>query len=182
MFLVEAAMLRFAALLAFVLSFVSPAPVLAWHIGPNFGFSRASGTSLFNWGSGTNILGVSQPGMRVGWSIGGKQNEIYTATGLDVISADRETAYGVTATFNYQRNFTDNAFITVGGGVFSLGDGSTSATVPVFGGGIGYLHPLPSGQGRFRWEMRLDRQGEDADFGLPKTNLFTVRLGFDLMM
>jgi len=175
-------MLRFASILVFALTCVFPTMAAAWHIGPNFGFSHVSSSDVFlyNWGSGTNFLGVSQPGMRLGWSIGGRKNELYTATGLDVIRGGTETDFGVTATLNYQRNFDGNAFITGGVGVFSVGNGSTTATVPVYGGGIGYFYPIASGHGRFRWEVRLDRQAKDQNAGLPATNLVTARLGFDL--
>lgn len=184
-------MRRTAALLALMPLLLAPRPArAAWHIGPNFGFTymtprRGDSLALFNWGSGSAVFGFWQPGMRVGWSVGGDRNEIYTATGLEFWSGGGTSVHALLGSLNYQRNFApadqDGAFLTGGVGIMNVGGDSNSASVPILGGGAGFLHPVAAGRGRLRAEVRYDYQGEDTTQGLESAHLVTLRIGFDLL-
>jgi hypothetical protein len=162
----------------------------AWHIGPNFGLTHASpeegdGLSSVTWGGGSNILGIWQPGMRVGWNFAGPANELYTASGFEILSGSSSSFHVFQLSLNYQRNLSpaaaNGSFVTGGIGFMSIGGEGESATVPVIGVGVGFMHTLTNGHGRMRGEVRFDHQSEDSDFGLSSLNIIGMRLGFDLL-
>lgn len=65
---------------------------------------------------------------------------------------------------------------------------SITATRPVFGAGIGVRTPVSEGHGFVRVELRYDRVPERVaelgsdSFTFPATDLFSVKLGFDLLV
>jgi hypothetical protein len=175
-----------------VLATLIPATAHAgWFGGPNFGFTHISPdqgntASLFGWGGSSGVIGAWQPGLRVGGVLPTGQDEIFTDTSLEYIGSNGQSATAMQFSLNYQRDFfkpkTSGAYINGGVGVLSLSaTGSTPTTLAVFGGGLGYAQSIVQGHGRFRLEGRLDRQAEDKSKGLVALNLYSIRLGFDLM-
>ena len=161
-----------------------------WFVGANFGLTHYSpdeGDDLTSvgWGDGTSLIGLWQPGLRIGSTIGGGQDEIYAETAFQYLSGIGNSVTALQLSANYQHDFskpkTPGAYINAGGGILNLGSGGTSATLPVLGLGVGFGNPFAEGHGRFRIEGRYDHQGEDRDLGLSAANLFTLRLGFDVM-
>lgn len=169
----------------------TPAFAAGWFVGANFGLTNYSpdtgeGFTLFGWGDGTSLVGLWQPGLRIGSTIASGRDELYVDTGFQYLTGNGSSITSLQLSGNYQHDFskpkTPGAYLTAGAGILSLGASETSTTtVPVYGVGLGFGNPFAGGHGRFRIEARYDRQGEDKNSGLSAANLISLRLGFDVM-
>jgi len=168
-------------------------PALAqtrWFVGANFGVTHYSpdegdGVTSIGWGDGTSLVGLWQPGLRLGGTIGAGQDELYADTALQYLTGSGSSITALQMSGNYQHDFskprTPGAYLDAGVGIMSLSGDGSSASLPVFGAGLGYSNPFAEGHGRFRLEVRFDHQNEDRDHGFPAANLVSLRLGFDVI-
>ncbi len=132
-----------------------------------------------------NTVGDLQPGLRLGYRPSDPHHELYLNTGLIYTSRSGHNTHFLEATVNYQYNLTPqeptSAYLTAGGGLFTVGGSNESAsTSGVFGGGIGVQFRVAEGHGSLRAEGRLDRLGESDS--VHEGTMFGLRLGFDLWL
>lgn len=173
---------------ACLLALLPTASRAEFSLGTNLGltFHRLSGagssTTLIEW---PNSAGDYEPGLRVGFRPADLHHEIYVNSGLISQSHSGSNFHVVEATLNYQYNLLPDdattAYLTVGGGLLSVGSSSSpSATSGLLGGGLGVRFRVSEGHGSLRAEARYDRLGESDR--LHEASLFGVRLGFDLWL
>ncbi len=144
------------------------------------GASRS--TTIFEW---PNSAGDLEPGLRVGFRPADSHHELYLNSGAIYQSTSGSNSHVIELTANYQYNFMrENAispYVTLGGGLLSIGGSSGSgATSGLFGGGLGGRFRVAEGHGSLRAEARYDRLG-DSD-RIAEASLVGIRLGFDLWM
>jgi len=148
---------------------------------------------------GTQAWG--QPGLRIGYLARGGRWDLNADVGLvtvhhsGTIGADETT---VEALPQVQANAPSwrglSPFVNGGVGIvyetaLTAYGGSFTATRPVFGAGIGLRKPVSDGHGFVRAEFRYDHLPERVtglspsdNFTFPATDLFSVKLGFDLVV
>lgn len=130
-----------------------------------------------------------QPAFRLGYLPGGETHEVYLDAGMLSLSGGGDTQRLTTAMLNYQFNFKSasktHPYVTAGIGLYNdhvSGGGMTSG---LGGAGLGVRHWVAEDHGSIRLEARFDRLGESKIFDftrIPKSNLVTFKLGFDLWM
>ncbi|NOT33613.1 MAG: hypothetical protein HOP12_05510 [Candidatus Eisenbacteria bacterium] len=165
----------------------------AWNIGTDFGLSffspeEGDGITTVGWGSGmTTLLPVFQPGLRVGFQLGGPSHELVTTSSLALLAVEDETLRTFQAMVGYQHNFSVDQpmrlFVNGGLGLNSLGDDDDNFTALAFGAGFGVRRMLGSGHGALRFEGRIDHQmefEEDDVTVFPAANVFGVKIGWEL--
>ncbi len=174
-------------------------------LGASFGYSHLSYPDTP--GSKNDVFGFpgaqewGQPGLRVGYHAAGGQFDVNADVGLAHVSrggslgADETT---VEAMPQIQGNAGGWAgytpFVNAGVGVLhetvlTAYGTSLTATRAVFGGGLGVRTAVSDGHGFVRIELRLDHVPErvvglgPADiYTFQATDLFSVKLGFDLIV
>ncbi len=151
-------------------------------------------TTLIEWPASAASM---QPGLRVGFRPSGSHHEVYLNTGLEYESRQGSDAHEFEATANYQYSLSPDAgvtpYATAGGGLISQTleypyydyygyvESVRTATLGVYGGGLGVAFRVANGAGRLRAEARYDRVPK-GDRIYYSTGLFGIRLGFDLWM
>jgi hypothetical protein len=132
--------------------------------------------------AGTLVPGLI-PGLRIGAS--GGHHEGYLDLAISLLSASGTTITNVTATANYQANFSPasiaSPYLTAGFGVVHVSYESESETTPIVGGGVGLRRTLSNGHGGVRFEVRADHFFE-SDQGLIEGTAIGFKLGFDLYL
>ena len=172
-------------------------------LGASFGYTHLSYPDLPNFSN--NIVGIpgteewSQPGIRVGYVAPGRHWDLNADIGLvhqsGPIFNDQTT---VELLPQVQANARGRAGFSpfVNGGVgIQLETASISptrtvtGTRPVFGVGIGVRKSVSDDHGFVRVELRYDHLSESVKelgpgntFTFPATDLFSVKLGFDLVI
>jgi hypothetical protein len=174
-------------------------------LGASFGYTHFSypDSPLFK----DDVLGLpgtqawGQPGLRIGYLARGGRWDLNADVGLvtvyhfGTIGADETT---VEALPQIQANAPRwrglSPFVNGGVGIvhetaLTVYGGSFIATRPVFGAGIGLRKPVSDGHGFVRAEFRYDHLPERVtglspsdNFTFPATDLFSVKLGFDLVV
>ena len=174
-------------------------------LGASFGYTYLSypDSPAFN----DNVLGLpgaqawGQPGLRVGYLARSGRWDLNADVGLvsvhhsGTISAD-ETTVGLLPQIQANAPSWRGVSPFVNGGVgivhetalTAYGE-SFAATRPVFGAGIGLRKPVSDGHGFVRAEFRYDHLPERVTslspldtFTFPATDMFSVKLGFDLVV
>jgi hypothetical protein len=177
-------------------------------IGASFGYTHFSYPNSPHYKD--DVLGLpgtqarGQPGLRIGYLARGGRWDLNADVGLvtvhhsGTISANETT---VEALPQVQVNAPSwhglNPFVNGGVGVvhetaLTTYGSSFTATRPVFGAGIGVRKPVSDGHGLIRAELRYDHLPEHVtgltpydsfdSFTFPATDLFSVKLGFDLVV
>ncbi len=174
-------------------------------LGASFGYTRLSYPDYPRFKD--DVLGLpgaqawGQPGLRVGYVSRGGRWDLNADIGL--MSVDHTGIVGseettVEALPQIQVNAPSwrglSPFVNGGVGIvhetaLTAYGGSLAATRPVFGAGIGLRKPVSDGHGFIRAEVRYDHLPErvtapnsSANFTFPATDLFSVKLGFDLVV
>jgi hypothetical protein len=139
--------------------------------------------------SQSNLVGAVRPGFRIGAAGSARDHEGYLDTSYDGFSYSGSTIHALRLGLNYQYNAMRDAsthpYLTVGGGIYNVGNGDVSATSTTFGGGIGIGVPVSENHGRFRLEFRVDHLNEGKEGGdvvIAAANVFQFTAGFDLWM
>ncbi len=174
-------------------------------LGASFGYSHLSYPDTPSMSN--DVVGIpgtqewSQPGLRIGYHVPGAPLDLNADVGL--VHVTRSGALGadetaVEALPQVQGNATGwggfSPFVNAGVGVLhetvlTAYGASISATRAVFGGGFGVRKSVSDGHGFIRAELRFDHLAErvaplgSADsYTFPATDLFSVKLGFDLLV
>jgi len=174
-------------------------------LGASFGYTHFSYPDSRHFTD--DVLGLpgtqawAQPGLRIGYRARGGRWDLNADVGLvtvhhsGTIGADEST---VEALPQIQVNAPSwrglSAFVNGGVGVIyetalTAYGGSFNATRPVFGAGIGLRKPVSDSHGFVRAELRYDQMPKRVtglspsdNFTFPATELFSVKLGFDLVV
>jgi len=174
-------------------------------LGASFGYTRLSYPDSPRFKDDVLALpgaqAWGQPGLRVGYLARGGRWDLNADVGLVTVH-HTGTVGGDETTIEALPQIQVNApgwrglspFVNGGVGIVhetaltSYG-GSFTATRPVFGAGIGLRKPVSDGHGFIRAEFRYDHLPErvttpsySASFTFPATDLFSVKLGFDLVV
>lgn len=174
-------------------------------LGASFGYTHLSypDTPRFR----NDVLGIpgtdawGMPGLRVGYHAPGGHWDVNADVGLVDVNrsgsiAGDETTYevlpqiqGSVGEWRGFSPFMNGAVGVLHETLFTAFGTSITATRPVLGAGIGVRRPVSEGHGLVRLELRYDRVSERVveltpsdRFTFPTTNLFSVKLGFDLLL
>lgn len=172
-------------------------------LGASFGYTHFTYPDIPDFTN--NIVGIpgtqdwSQPGIRVGYVAPGRRWDLNADVGLmhrsGTIGSPETTVElfpQVQVNAAGRRGFSP--FVNGGVGMlyetaFTSPINPITATRPVFGAGVGVRKSVSDEHGRLRFELRYDRvsksektRGPGDTFTFPATNLFSVKLGFDLLV
>ena len=170
-------------------------------LGASFGYTHLSYPDLPHFTN--DVVGIpgteewGQPGLRVGYLAPGGRWDLNADVGLvhrsGTVGNDETTVQllpQVQANARGRGGFSP--FVNGGVGIVhesasTLSNSSITATRPVFGAGIGVRKSVSEGHGLVRVELRYDHLPErvkdlspSETFTFPATDLFSVKLGFDL--
>ena len=172
-------------------------------LGASFGYTHLSYPDLPNFSN--DVVGIpgtqtwGQPGLRVGYLAPNGRWDVNADIGLvhrsgTIGNDERSVQLLPQIQANLGPRDGINPFINGGVGIIherasTSATSSITATRPVFGAGIGLKKSVSEGHGLVRVELRYDRVSESvkelsptATFTFPATNLFSVKLGFDLLV
>jgi hypothetical protein len=172
-------------------------------LGASLGYTHLSYPDIPNFTN--DIIGIpgsaewSQPGIRVGylppghrWDVNADVGFVHRSGTMGNDETTVELLPQVQANARARSGFSP--FVNGGGGFMhetALLSASTSvsATRPVFGAGIGVRKSVSDDHGFVRVELRYDHLSKHVQelsptesFTFPATNLFSVKLGFDLLV
>lgn len=168
-------------------------------LGASFGYTHLS-SSIFSDHITNDVVGIpstqdwTQPGLRVGYISSQGQWDLNADIGFFHRSGTlglTNTAFEAMPLFqvNAFRRGACNAFVNGGVGVEHETGFASSATRPVLGGGLGVRRSVSDAHGFIRAELRYDylpeRERAVTSFTTdlyPATNLFSIKLGFDLLL
>lgn len=174
-------------------------------LGASFGYTHLRYLDSAAEDYSNNIVGIpgsaswTQPGLRIGYASPGGRWDLNADIGLvrrsGPIFSD-QTTIEVLPQLQVSARGPDlpGLFMNVGVGfvheaVPSLASTTVTATRPVLGAGVGARMPVADGHGFLRAELRYEHISESekrlspfSTFTFPSTNLFSLKLGFDLLV